>query len=212
VWRAGAGAPTRLTAHNEFLAARASSRTLGLEWRTPDGFTTDGVVTYPPGFDPARRYPLVLYIHGGPTASSNEGFSTRVELLAAKGWIVFQPNYRGSNNRGNAFQRAIADNPGPGIDSDVMSGLAALVQRGGVDTTRIGVSGWSFGGYVSAWLIGHHQHWKAAIVGAGDGLFDMCALTDLNVQLRHAIGVPYTGKRELVRAAPLTYEPVRTPP
>jgi dipeptidyl aminopeptidase/acylaminoacyl peptidase len=216
LWRAGASAPVRLTDHNAFLAAQAAPRTEGLEWRTPDGFQTDGVVTYPPGFDAARKYPLVLYIHGGPTAASNEGFSARVHLLASRGWIVFQPNYRGSDNRGNAFQRAIAANPGPGIDMDVMSGIRALVRRGGVDTTRIGVSGWSFGGYVTAWLIGHHRNWKAAIVGAGAmDLFDMYALTDLNVQIRHAITQsPYVGNREafFVKHSPLTYaSQVRTP-
>lgn len=216
LWPAGADAPVRLTDHNAFLAGQSAPRTEGLEWRTPDGFQTDGVVTYPPGFDPARKHPLVLYIHGGPTAASNEGFSSRVHMLAARGWIVFQPNYRGSDNRGSAFQRAIAANPGPGIDMDVMSGIRALVRKGGVDTTRIGVSGWSFGGYVTAWLIGHHRNWKAAIVGAGAmDLFDMYALTDLNVQIRHAITQsPYVGNREafFVKHSPLTYaSQVRTP-
>jgi dipeptidyl aminopeptidase/acylaminoacyl peptidase len=212
----GASAPTRLTDVNAFLSTRTVGRTAGLTWASSDGLTADGVVTYPPGFDASRRYPLVLYIHGGPTAASYENFSTRVQLLAAKGWIVFQPNYRGSNNRGNAFQSAIATNPGPGIDRDVMTGIAALVNQGGVDTTRIGVSGWSFGGYVSAWLIGNHTHWKAAITGApAMDLFDMYALTDLNVQLRHAIASsPYVGDREeWFRAqSPLTYaSKVRTP-
>ncbi|MGQ0765989.1 MAG: S9 family peptidase [Gemmatimonadota bacterium] len=214
--RPGAGAPERLTNYNAFLASVEQGRTSGLSWATTDGLTADGVVTVPPGFDPTRRYPLVLFIHGGPTAASYENFSTRVQLLAARGWIVFQPNYRGSNNRGNAFQSAIAANPGPGIDQDVMSGIAALVARGGVDTTRIGVSGWSFGGYVTAWLIGNHTHWKAAIAGApAMDLYDMYALTDLNVQLRHAItGSPYTGDREEFyrRHSPLTYASrVRTP-
>jgi dipeptidyl aminopeptidase/acylaminoacyl peptidase len=210
------GSPRRVTGHHHLIAARALGRTEGLEWRTRDALTADGVVTYPPEFDPARRYPLVLYIHGGPTASSTEGFLTRAQLFAAKGWIVFQPNYRGSDNRGNAFQRAIADDPGPGIDADVMSGIAALVRRGGVDTTRIAVSGWSFGGYVSAWLIGHHRRWKAAVVGAGAmDLFDMYTLTDLNVQLRHAITAsPYLNGRErwFREQSPLTYASrVRTP-
>lgn len=211
-----ASAPTRLTDHHGWVTSRRVGTTRGLEWPSRDDLTADGVVTYPPGFDPSRTHPLVLLIHGGPTASSNEGWATRAQLMAARGWVVFQPNYRGSDNRGNAFQRAIADDPGPGIDADVMSGIAALVRLGGIDTTRIGVSGWSFGGYVSAWLIGHHQHWKGAVVGAGAmDLYDMYALTDLNVQLRHAITAsPYVGGREeWFRAqSPLTYASrVRTP-
>jgi dipeptidyl aminopeptidase/acylaminoacyl peptidase len=217
LWPAGASAPHQLTSHNEFLASRRGATTIGVTWGSSDELTADGVVTYPPGFDRNRRYPLVLYIHGGPTASSTEGYSTRVHLLASRGWIVFQPNYRGSDNRGNAFQRAIADNPGPGIERDVLTGIAELVKRGGVDTTRIGVSGWSFGGYVSAWLIGQHSHWKAAIVGAGAmDLYDMYTLTDLNVQTRHAIaGSPYTSAERdafFRKHSPLTYaSQVRTP-
>lgn len=216
VLRPGTTQPERITNYQAPIAALSLGRTEGLNWRTRDALTADGVVTYPPGYDSTRTHPLVLLIHGGPTAASNEGFQTRAQLFAARGWIVFQPNYRGSDNRGNAFQRAIADDPGPGIDADVMSGIALLASRGGVDTTRMAVSGWSFGGYVSAWLIGHHRHWKAAVVGAGAmDLFDMYALTDLNVQIRHAITMsPYIQDREeWFRAqSPLTYASrVRTP-
>ncbi|MEP7344851.1 MAG: prolyl oligopeptidase family serine peptidase, partial [Gemmatimonadaceae bacterium] len=205
----GAPAPRPLTRANENIAALSLGRTEGMQWASTDGHKPDGVVTYPPDFASGKRYPLVLLVHGGPTGSSLEGFAARAQLMAAQGWIVLQPNYRGSDNLGNAFQAAIATNPGDGIGADVMGGVRALIRRGIVDTTRMAVSGWSFGGYVSAWMLGHYNVWRAAVVGAAaTDFFDMYALTDLNVQLRHALAQsPYTGGREAYFRAqsPLTY-------
>jgi dipeptidyl aminopeptidase/acylaminoacyl peptidase len=205
----GAPAPRRLTHLNDAIADLSLGRTERMKWTSPDGQTPDGVVTYPPDFARGQRYPLVLLVHGGPTASSLEGFAARAQLFAAQGWIVLQPNYRGSDNLGNAFQAAIATNPGDGIGADVIGGVRALIRRGIVDTTRMAVSGWSFGGYVSAWMLGHYNVWRAAVVGAAaTDFFDMYALTDLNVQLRHALAQsPYTGGREAYFRAqsPLTY-------
>jgi dipeptidyl aminopeptidase/acylaminoacyl peptidase len=152
----------------------------------------------PPGFSPGARYPLVLLVHGGPTASSTEEFYSRGQLLAAQGWLVFQPNYRGSDNRGNAFQRAIASSAAEGPGRDIMAGVAALVRRGIVDTTRMAVSGWSYGGYMTAWLLGRYpEKWRAAVAGAAPvSLFDMYNLSDLNVMRRHAITAsPWVGDR-----------------
>ena len=110
----------------------------------------DGVITYPPGFTPGRKYPLVLYVHGGPRAASKEIFNANPQLLAANGWIIFEPNYRGSDNLGNAFQSAIWNDAGDGPGRDVMSGVELLKKRGIVDETRMAVSGWSYGGYMAA--------------------------------------------------------------
>lgn len=205
----GAPAPRPLTSVNASITSLSLGRTERVTWTSPDGLRPDGVVTYPPDFTNGKRYPLVLLVHGGPTGSSLEGFASRAQLFAAEGWIVLQPNYRGSDNLGNAFQAAIATNPGDGIGADVIGGVRTLIRRGIVDTTRIAVSGWSFGGYVSAWMLGHYNIWRAAVVGAAaTDFFDMYALTDLNVQLRHALSAsPYTGNREAYFRAqsPLTY-------
>jgi len=125
-----ASPPRRLTDFNREVASLALGRSEGIEWPTTDGLRADGVVTYPPDFSPGQVRPLVLYIHGGPTAASNEGFSELAQLMAARGWIVLQPNYRGSDNRGNAFQRAIAAGAGEGPGRDVMAGIEALKRRG----------------------------------------------------------------------------------
>jgi dipeptidyl aminopeptidase/acylaminoacyl peptidase len=191
--------PRRLSDfHGEVVAARTLGRTEAVAWDTHDGMRADGVLTLPPAFSAGARYPLVLLIHGGPTASSTEEFSARAQLLAARGWLVFQPNYRGSDNRGNAFQRAIAASAAEGPGRDIMAGVAALVRRGIVDTTRLAVTGWSYGGYLTAWLLGRYPGaWRAAVAGAAPlSLLDMYNLSDLNVMRRHAITAsPWVGDR-----------------
>src|SRR5258706_15102357 len=90
-------APRRLTSFNDWVTGVGLGRMERVTWKS-DNFESDGVLVYPPNFDPARKYPLVLLIHGGPTASSKVSFSMQAQLMAAEGWLVFQPNYRGSDN------------------------------------------------------------------------------------------------------------------
>ncbi len=159
------GPVRRLTDVNANIAALPLGRTDVVEW-TNDTFNENGILTYPPDFSPSRRYPLVLLIHGGPRAASMLTFSAPAQLMAAKGWLVFQPNYRGSDNLGTAYQRAISNDAGEGPGRDVMAGIEAIKQKGIVDDTRMAVSGWSYGGYMTAWMIGHYDVWKAAVAGA----------------------------------------------
>jgi dipeptidyl aminopeptidase/acylaminoacyl peptidase len=210
-------APRRLTSFNDSVAGLALGRSERLTWRAKDGLLVDGVVTYPPGWVAGRRLPLVALIHGGPTASSTEGFSALAQLMAARGWIVLQPNYRGSDNLGNAFQRAIVGDAAEGPGNDIVAGVDALVARGIADSARVAVSGWSYGGFMTAWLIGRHAgRWRAAVAGAAPvDLTDMYALTDLNVMRRHAISEsPFTGDNlpRYMAMSPLVHLPkARTP-
>ena len=158
--------PRRLTNVNAFVDNLDLGRTESIEWEGPDGFREDGVLTYPVGYERGRKYPLVLVIHGGPMITSNEGFQRLAQLLAASGFVVFQPNYRGSTGLGDAYQHAIYRDTGDGPGKDVMAGLAAVEKLGIVDENRIGVSGWSYGGYLTAWLTSHYDVWKAAVAGA----------------------------------------------
>jgi len=202
-------APRRLTDFNHQIASRTLARTSELAWRGPDGFQEDGVVVYPPAFERQRKYPLVLYIHGGPTSASTLSFSALPQLLAAHGYVVFSPNYRGSDNLGNAYQRAIFNDAGDGPGRDVMSGLSALEQQGFIDETRIAVSGWSYGGYMTSWLIGHYQVWRAAVSGAAvNDLVHAYNLSDFNVTQRYSFGgSPWTGAlmQAYVAQSPITY-------
>lgn len=158
--------PRRLTNLNSFIDGVTLGRTESIEWRGPDGFLEDGSLTYPAGYQRGQKYPLVLVIHGGPESASTVKFAPLPQLLAAAGFIVFQPNYRGSTNLGDAYQHAIFRDTGAGPGNDVMAGVAAVEKLGIVDQDRVGVSGWSYGGYMTAWLTGHYPLWKAAVSGA----------------------------------------------
>ena len=137
-----------------------------ISWKS-DGYTADGVITYPPDYQPGTKLPLVLYIHGGPVAASRQSFSTSAQILAAQGWLVLEPNYRGSNNRGHVFQEAIIRDAAAGPGRDIMAGVALLKQRGLIDDKRMAVTGWSYGGMMTSWLIGNYPGaWKAAVAGA----------------------------------------------
>jgi dipeptidyl aminopeptidase/acylaminoacyl peptidase len=189
-----------LTGFNSFVHDLKLGRQEMLSWPSKDGLQPNGVVTYPPDFYPEKKYPLVLYIHGGPTASSLLGFNALPQALAAIGWIVFEPNYRGSNNLGNVFQSAIAHDPSEGPGHDVITGVNVLKSLAYVDNSQVVVSGWSYGGWMSAWLIGRYpETWKAAVVGAAPVDFtDMYSLNDLNRMKRHAIvESPYASENNL---------------
>src|SRR5580704_10549385 len=201
--------PRRLTNFNQGIAALKLGKAENFKWEGPDSFHEDGVVVYPPDFDKEKKYPLVLLIHGGPTASSITGFSFFAQLLAARGYIVFSPNYRGSDNLGNAYQRAIWNDAGDGPGRDVIAGIDALKKLGNVDEDKIAVSGWSYGGYMTTWLIGHYSFWKAAMAGAPvTDLCDEYNLSDGNVSGRYSFkGSPFVGDnlKDYRAQSPITY-------
>ena len=165
-------APKRLTSFNSRFAGYAYPNSVEVQWRAPDGQPNDGILTYPNGYEPGKRYPLVVYSHGGPEAASTEDFDTLEigplrDLFAARGFLVFEPNYRGSDNLGNAHEHAIFRDPGAGPDSDVISGIRMLQKKGIVDDSRIAAVGHSYGGYMTAWLISHQHFWRCAVVADG---------------------------------------------
>lgn len=173
--------PKRLTADNDFVAGLDLGRVAEIKWRS-EGFDENGAVTLPPGFDPAKKYPLVLVIHGGPNSASLTSWSSSSQLLAAGGCIVFNPNYRGSDNLGETYWHAIVNDAGAGPGRDVMAGIAAVEAAYPVDQSRIAVSGWSYGGYMTSWMEAHYHVWKAAVAGAAvNNLVDEYALSDNNV-------------------------------
>src|ERR1700694_962024 len=162
-----AAAPKRLTSYNDATAKLQLGDQKRIVWRSSDGYEEDGVLTYPPDYVPGRKYPLVVWLHGGPNESATSGFSDFNQLAANRGYIVFGPNYRGSIDLGSALVRAIYDDPNVGPSRDVLEGIAAVERLGSVDSSRIGVSGWSYGGMLTFWLETHVQTFKAAVSGAG---------------------------------------------
>ena len=208
--------PRRLTDFNAWSKDVAWGREERITWRN-DAFDEDGVLVYPPGFSPTSRYPLVLLIHGGPQASSKTGFSSLAQLMAAEGWLVFQPNYRGSDNLGNAYMAAITADAGPGPGRDVMAGIEELRKRPYVAPGKPAVTGWSYGGYMTTWLIGTYPDaWQSAMAGAPvSDLMEEYNLSDGNVAGRYSMGgSPWTGDREKLyrEQSPITYvRRVKTP-
>jgi dipeptidyl aminopeptidase/acylaminoacyl peptidase len=164
----GAHSPVRLTNYNAWISHYRLGVTRPVTWRTFDGLTADGVLTAPPGLRMTRgkRAPLVLYIHGGPTAASTTAYSGFVQVMAAHGWFVFQPNYRGSDNLGLQYAKTTVPHITSVPGRDIEAGLAKVLGTMPIDATRIGVSGWSEGGLMTSWLITQDHRWRAAVSGA----------------------------------------------
>jgi dipeptidyl aminopeptidase/acylaminoacyl peptidase len=144
-----------------------------VQWTSRDGARIEGVLRKPAGWRPGTRRPLFVVIHGGPTGVSRPSrfaatYVYPVEHWLAKGALVLEPNYRGSAGYGAAFRALNVRNLGVGDAWDVVSGIESLARQGLVDSTRVGVMGWSQGGYISAFLATHEaKRFRAISVGAG---------------------------------------------
>jgi dipeptidyl aminopeptidase/acylaminoacyl peptidase len=141
-------------------------------WKSQDGATIEGVLRKPADYDPARKYPLLVVIHGGPTGVSDPTLSPGdsyypIQTWLSRGALVLEPNYRGSAGYGAAFRALNVRNLGVGDMWDVMSGVDSLIAKGIVDPTKLGSMGWSQGGYISAFLTTNTDRFQAISVGAG---------------------------------------------
>jgi dipeptidyl aminopeptidase/acylaminoacyl peptidase len=208
--------PQRLTNFNATIAGSHLGAVQTVRWDSTDGFHEAGVLTYPPDYVAGRQYPLVLRVHGGPTETSEAFFEPFYQLAAAHGYLVFAPNYRGSNNLGNAFERAIFNDASAGPGSDIMAGVAAVEKLGIVDQSRLAVSGWSYGGQLTSWMIGHYQIWKCAVTGAAvnDLVVDYSIADDIDADRLAFTDSPFVANQLAVwqRQSPITYfKDIRTP-
>jgi dipeptidyl aminopeptidase/acylaminoacyl peptidase len=138
---------------------------------TSDAFRVQGMLVAPRTLEPGRRYPLVVDVHGGPSYAHYPVFPTGPEAfdaaLANRGYFIFKPNPRGSYGQGEAFTRANVRDFGYGDLRDVLSGLDAVLAKAPVDPARIGIIGWSYGGFMTMWSITQTDRFKAAVAGAG---------------------------------------------
>ncbi len=163
--------PKRLTTMSDQLKGfRLATREV-IQWKSTDGTQIEGVLIKPAGFDPAKRYPLLVVIHGGPTGVDTPAVRGDryypVEMFAAKGALILRPNYRGSAGYGEKFRSLNVRNLGVGDYWDVISGVDHLIAQGIVDRDRVGAMGWSQGGYISAFITCSSDRFKAVSVGAG---------------------------------------------
>ncbi|MDX9845586.1 MAG: prolyl oligopeptidase family serine peptidase [Tenuifilaceae bacterium] len=162
----------RITQHNPWLANVELAKQTKLEYNARDGKRIEGVLVYPVDFEEGKSYPLITYIHGGPEAAVQNGwttnYSTWSQFAAARNFFVFLPNYRASSGRGVDFTMAgYADLVGVEYD-DVLDGIDHLINIGYVDKTKVGIGGGSYGGYFSAWSATKHtERFAASVVFVG---------------------------------------------
>jgi dipeptidyl aminopeptidase/acylaminoacyl peptidase len=182
----------RITNQNAWLADYALGASEVVRWKSSkDGMEIDGIVTKPVDFDGTHKVPFLLNPHGGPTGASLLSFSATEQIMAANGYMVLQPNFRGSTGRGEKFESANQNDWGIGDFKDDMSGVQAMVDKGWADPDRLGAFGWSYGGYMTMWIDTQTDRFKAISPGAGlPDLYSMYSQTDIHRYLT----VFYNGK------------------
>jgi dipeptidyl aminopeptidase/acylaminoacyl peptidase len=138
------------------------------------------------GYDGSHKVPFLLNPHGGPTGTSLLSVSVAAQVMAANGYMVLQPNFRGSIGRGERFARANQNDWGNGDYKDDMSGMQAVVDRGWADPDRLGAFGWSYGGYMTFWMDTQTDRFKAISPGAGlPDLYSMYSQSDIHRYMRN---------------------------
>ena len=212
--RVGEPAQRLTSATSNFLAAHQPAR---VEWFEieRDGLTIPAGLMFPPDFDPAQRYPLLLDIHGGPHGVFTESFQPLHQTIAGAGYLVLFVNPRGTSTYGSDFTHAVVDDWGGEDSLDLLAALDAVCERPYVDSERLAVHGYSYGGYMTSWLIGHTDRFKAAIVGAPViNLESMYGATDIAVSWARFEwrGRPADSPDWYRERSPLTYAPNVTTP
>jgi dipeptidyl aminopeptidase/acylaminoacyl peptidase len=217
--------PKRLTTTNPQLSGVALGKVEAVRWKSFDGLEIEGLLIRPVGYKAGTRYPLLTYLHGGPALQFAHGFSVYppgppqgsrypIHVLAGQGYAIFCPNPRGSDSYGRKFRLANVRDWGVGDYKDIMAGVDHLIAQGLADPERLGVMGWSYGGYMTSWIITQTHRFKAASAGAGiTNLTSMYGQTDIPTFLeRYFEGLPWTEPARYAKHSPMTYAGnVKTP-
>jgi dipeptidyl aminopeptidase/acylaminoacyl peptidase len=147
------------------------------------GAQIQSLIVFPPGFDKAKKYPAIVLIHGGPQGAWNDAWSYRwnPQMYAARGYVVFMPNPRGSTGYGQKFVEEISGDWGGKAFTDIMNGVDALAAMPYVDGNRLGAAGASYGGYMVDWLLGHTDRFKALVTHAG--VYDLTSMYGVTEEL-----------------------------
>ena len=176
----------RITDFNISLDLPAVTKTEILQWESKDGLEIEGLLTYPANYNKRKKYPLALIIHGGPAGSFPQTFTGNpgiyvVQYFTSKGYAVLRPNPRGSTGYGKDFRYANFKDWGFGDYEDIMSGVDKVIEMGVADQKRLAVMGWSYGGYMTSFVVTRTDRFKAASMGAGlPNLISMTSTTDIS--------------------------------
>jgi len=160
-----------VTSFNQIFTERDLPQGKTYHWTADDGTRVEGMLMYPPGKFEAKNLPMFVLIHGGPNDADGNHFEADWyvwdRLAATQGWLVFEPNYRGSTGYGDKFLKQIVPQIVSRPGKDILEGVDALVKDGIADPGHITIGGYSYGGYMTNWLITQSTIWKAAVTGAG---------------------------------------------
>lgn len=190
------------------------SRPEKADFHSFDGTMIAAWVLKPPNFKARRKYPAIVEIHGGPRTQYGNTFFHEFQLLAAKGYVVFYSNPRGSQGYGEEFAGAIVKDWGNLDYKDIMAGVDYLITKPYVESKRLGVTGGSYGGYMTNWIVGHTNRFKAAVTQRSVvNLVSFLGSSDFGYDdHREFGGQPWNNFEEYVRMSPITYvEKIRTP-
>jgi dipeptidyl aminopeptidase/acylaminoacyl peptidase len=210
----------KLTRHNDaFVAGLQLGAVEDLHFKSADGTAIHGLLVKPPGYEPGKRYPTILWIHGGPNLQDSHSFAYddyqfKRQMLAAGGFAVVGINYRGSSGRGDAFSRAIFADWGHKEVQDLLAGMDYLAQQGIADPNRLGIGGWSYGGMLTDYTIASDARFKAALSGAGTANpLGMYAADQYYIQYNKELGDPWRNSDLYLKLAyPLLHaDRIRTP-
>lgn len=211
--------PRKLTDAKPQLADFALGESDVVTWKSSDGQEVEGVLLKPVGYRAGQRYPLLVEIHGGPTGAHNIGFKASWgspgQYWAGQGWAILYPNPRGSTGYGEKWMRGNIPDWGGGDYRDIMTGVDAMIARGVADADKLAVSGWSYGGYMTSWVVTQTNRFRAAMEGAGlTDLVSMYGTTDIPGYIATFFrGVPNKETLEFYRQrSPITFvDNVTTP-
>ncbi len=169
--RNGEETPTQISRVNTELTKMSFGRTELIKWKSTDGREIEGLLTYPVGYVAGTKVPFILNIHGGPAGVFQQSYiggrgSYPIATFASKGYAILRPNPRGSSGYGTEFRQANMKDWGGGDYQDVMTGVDKVIAMGVADPERLGVMGWSYGGYMTSTIITKTKRFKAASAGA----------------------------------------------
>lgn len=177
-----------------------------IRWKNSDGQWIEGVITRPVGYEPGKKYPLILNPHGGPSGAVTESFSSTNQFFAGNGFMILQPNFRGSSNYGQEFLNANRENWGIVDYDDCMTGVDYCIEKGWADPDRLICYGWSYGGYMSFWIVTQTDRFKAVSPGAGlPDLYSMYSTTDIPGYMGWFFGKPWDNTEIFAKHSPIRH-------
>src|SRR5713226_8244974 len=203
--------PVQVSRANADLSKLPVGKTEVIRWKSTDGMEIEGLLSYPVSYAPGKRVPLLLVIHGGPTGVFLQNFigspgAYPIAAFTSQGCAVLRANPRGSSGYGKRFRYANYKDWGGGDFKDLMAGVEYVIQQGIADQNRLGVMGWSYGGFMTSWVITQTKRFKAASIGAGvTNLVTFTGTADIPGFIPDYMGAEFWDNLEIYRAHSAMY-------